>query len=103
MRDAKQRAQDVSKRFEDVKSERCDRFNSCFEHVKGCIDGIYKVRIGFSSLHRCLLDFHFLCQNEDHVLAHLETTEVDSQFWLQIARRAVSYSDTPAMIQSNAS
>ena len=39
---AKQNSQDLTKQFEDVKQKRCDLFNKCFDHVKGCIDEIYK-------------------------------------------------------------
>lgn len=42
MLEAKQKSQDLAKQFEEVKEERVELFNKCFEHVKGCIDTIYK-------------------------------------------------------------
>jgi structural maintenance of chromosome 1 len=44
MLQAKQRVADVNKKFDEVKKQRCELFNTCFEHVKSCIDSIYKVR-----------------------------------------------------------
>ncbi|VDP13090.1 unnamed protein product [Soboliphyme baturini] len=39
---AKRKAKKAKLEFEKIKKERCDRFNKCFEHVAGHIDGIYK-------------------------------------------------------------
>jgi structural maintenance of chromosome 1 len=43
MHQAKQRVADVNRKFDEVKKQRCELFNTCFEHVKSCIDSIYKV------------------------------------------------------------
>mmetsp|Transcript_66287 Transcript_66287/g.138163 ORF Transcript_66287/g.138163 Transcript_66287/m.138163 type:complete len:1268 (-) Transcript_66287:281-4084(-) len=42
MLEAKQRSQDLAKQFEEVKQKRCELFNDCFDHVKNCIDKVYK-------------------------------------------------------------
>ena len=42
MLEAKQKSQDLAKEFEEVKQKRCELFNDCFDHVKGCIDTVYK-------------------------------------------------------------
>ena len=40
--DARNKCDELSAEFEDVKKQRCDKFNRCFDHVMGCIDSIYK-------------------------------------------------------------
>ena len=40
--EARKECDKLSDTFEDVKKQRCEKFNMCFEHVVGCIDGIYK-------------------------------------------------------------
>ena len=38
----RQRAAESKRKFERIKSERCNLFTRCFEHVSNTIDGIYK-------------------------------------------------------------
>jgi structural maintenance of chromosome 1 len=40
--DARKECDDLSEEFEQVKKQRCDKFNKCFEHVMLCIDDMYK-------------------------------------------------------------
>jgi structural maintenance of chromosome 1 len=40
--EAKQKSHDLAQKYESVKKKRCEMFNACFDHVKGCIDKIYK-------------------------------------------------------------
>ena len=40
--DARKECDDLSEEFEQVKTQRCDKFNKCFEHVMLCIDDMYK-------------------------------------------------------------
>lgn len=42
IKEARQKAQDVNTKFEEVKTQRCKLFNDCFEHVKERIDQTYK-------------------------------------------------------------
>ncbi|KAJ1481285.1 P-loop containing nucleoside triphosphate hydrolase protein [Baffinella frigidus] len=42
MQAAKQKSQDLTKSFDEVRKKRCEMFNACFDHVKSCIDKIYK-------------------------------------------------------------
>ena len=40
--DARKECDELSEQFEQVKKQRCDKFNKCFEHVTACIDQVYK-------------------------------------------------------------